>query len=542
MFTWIKKIGDEKPDHPLYSTKEAKKFLDDLPENDPLTALDEINSWLISVKDTPGFRPDTRAEVIGLLDETGQPLQMILLQQFIAAPHLLDFKAPPPWEAIHNFMVALADAYAVCLHEHQQDTKEALPLKEQSPLLCARLLHAISDQIKLQLIRYQEVEKTVWAQLYQHYRFAETSGFAGTMVQAYPAQGVHTSAQRELLRALVLHVSSPTTLAQGQIEACHRIAARLSGLFDFRQAPDPDCCPYFIDFSNPGAPEYVDAKLQVTDTMRFFGAVNALPKVKETIHEIEQNIIEHGRGLRDEFTPDGKLTVLRHLCTFWDNKKLFRQQERHKTNTGIEVAHGFENISRLVKCVELSKIANLSEEDAAMLKKKASEMTLTKEGVRYAPETWTILNRSDNGVGGLIPKTAGDWVKIGRLCGIRNVGSNAWEVGMLRRIQYDSELRMGIRIFAQRPLSVWLRSLGKGAEKESNWESSSGSFAYSYLPVILVPDAQNLFVHATMLMESGSYAADNIYEMMMGQKTCNIKLTGLLEEGEDYEQASFQWL
>lgn len=540
MFTWIKKIGDEKPDHPLFNTKEAKKFLDDLPENDPLTALDEINSWLISVKDTPGFRPDTRAEVISLLDETGQPMQTKLLQQFLAAPHLLDFKAPPPWEAVHHFMVALADAYAVCLHEHQQEYKDALPLKEQSPLLCARLLHAVSGQIKLQLMRYQEVEKAVWEQLYQYYSFAETGGFAGTMVQAYPAH--HTSAQRELLSALVLHISSPTTLSHGQIDACQHIAARMSGLFDFKQEPDPDCRPYFFDFSNPGAPAFVDATLQITETMRFFGAVNALPKVKETIHEIEQNILEHGRGLRDEFTPDGKLTVLRHLCTFWTNKKLFRQQERHKTNSTIEVAHGFENVSRLVKCVELSKIANLSEEDAAMLQKKASEMTLTRDGARHAPETWPMLNRSDNGVGGLIPKTAGDWVRIGCICGVRATGSNAWEVGMLRRIQYKNDMRVGIRIFAQRPLSVWLRSMGKGTVKTAGWENSSDSLTYDYLPVILVPDAQNLFVRATMLMESGSYAADNVYEMMMGQKSCNIKLTGLIEEGEDYEQVSFQWL
>lgn len=65
---------------------------------------------------------------------------------------------------------------------------------------------------------------------------------------------------------------------------------------------------------------------------------------------------------------------------------------------------------------------------------------------------------------------------------------------------------------------------------------------YSYLPVILLPDAQNLFVHATMLMKSGSYAPDSIHEMMMCERSCNIRITGLLEDGEDYEQISFEWL
>lgn len=542
MFSWIK-IGEEKPDHPLCNTREAKKFLADLPENDSLAALDEITSWLISVKDTSGFRPDDRAGVIMLLDEMGQPLQAKLLRQFMDAPNLYDPHSIPPWQGIHNFMQALADAYALCLHEHRQEESHPLPRKEQMAVICARLLRAVAEQMKLCLIRYQKVEQTIWDQLYEHYNFAEANHIAGTMIHAYPSQAIFTSPQRELLRALVLHTLSPATLTQDQIEACSRIAARLAGLFDFKLAPDPDC-PYFFDLSKPGAPEHVDDNLQVAVSMRFFGAVNALPKVEEIIHLNEQNMINNlGRSVHDEFTPDGKLTALKHLQIYWKGKRRFRQHERQETSATIEVAHGFENISRLIKCVELSKVANLSEEDAAMLQKK-SELSLLKDVTYYTPETWPILDISNNGIGGLIPQTAGHWVKIGSLCGVKANSSDLWWVGMLRRIKTESrgEVRMGIKLFARSPLSVWLRALGKGTEKISQWESSSGSFVYSYLPVILLPDSRNSFLHATLLMESGSYTLDSIYEMMMGEKSCNIKLTGLLEEGEDYEQVSFHWL
>jgi len=43
-------------------------------------------------------------------------------------------------------------------------------------------------------------------------------------------------------------------------------------------------------------------------------------------------------------------------------------------------------------------------------------------------------------------------------------------------------------------------------------------------------------------MEPGGYVPDTIYEVMLGEKSGNIKLSGLLAEGEDYEQVSFQWL
>lgn len=45
-----------------------------------------------------------------------------------------------------------------------------------------------------------------------------------------------------------------------------------------------------------------------------------------------------------------------------------------------------------------------------------------------------------------------------------------------------------------------------------------------------------------MLMESGRYADGNIYQVMMGEKSRDIKLTSLIAEGEDYEQAGFEWL
>ena len=35
---------------------------------------------------------------------------------------------------------------------------------------------------------------------------------------------------------------------------------------------------------------------------------------------------------------------------------------------------------------------------------------------------------------------------------------------------------------------------------------------------------------------------DNTYEMMMGEKSRDIKFASLLAEGDDYEQVSSQWL
>jgi hypothetical protein len=45
-----------------------------------------------------------------------------------------------------------------------------------------------------------------------------------------------------------------------------------------------------------------------------------------------------------------------------------------------------------------------------------------------------------------------------------------------------------------------------------------------------------------MLVESGSYMPETLYEVMPGEKSRDIKLADLLAVGEDYEQIGFKWL
>ncbi len=536
-------IFDGKPDHPMFDVKEARKLLADLPKGDAFKALEEITSWLTSVKDTSGFRPEARTEIIMLLDETGQPLHAELLRLYLGAPHLQDFQGLRQWQGIHGFMRALAEAYATCISEYQQAEKKPWYLKENMPVICVRLLRAVAERMKLEMMRYVEVEQSAWDHLCSCYSFAEANQLADSMVYAYPRQIIHTSPQRELLRAVMLYVSSPDTLAPDQIEVSYRIAGRLVSFFDIKTAPDPDCA-HFINLSKPGAPGNIDNKLQATPAMRFFGAIKAVPKIKEIIEQNERSLIQQEQRFGNEFTPAGKLTVLKHLQIYWGKDQPHRHQERKGISAAIEVIHSFRAISQLVTRIDLNRVVNLSEKDAAALKEQTKIDLAATDDIKYTTETWAVSDVSADGIGGMIPKAAGAWVKIGELCGLKSQNGQLWWVGMIRRLQTDSKgtVHVGIEILAKKPLSVWLRALGKGAEKASNWETSSGSFEYDYLPVILLPDVYNSYVNATMLMESGSYTPDNIYEMMMGEKSRDIKLASLLAEGEDYEQVSFQWL
>jgi len=537
-------IFEGKPDHPMFDVAETRKLLAKLPKNDAFKALDEITTWLNSVKDAAGFRPEGHAEVVMLLDETGQPLYTELLKLYLGEPHLQDIKGMHLWQGLHGFMKALAEAYLACLNEHRQAEKKSAEFKERLPVVCVRLMRAVAEQLKIEMMHYVDIEQSVWDRLFDCYNFAAANEIGETLVFAYSRQALHISPQRELLRALMLYESSPATLAQDQIEVCYRIITRMLNSFDFQDTPDPDC-PYYLDLAQPGAPRRVEGSVQKTTTIRYFGAAKAVPKITDIIRQHDQGLIPQEQRFGNEFTPAGKLTVLKHLQLYWGTNPPQRHEVRRGINTTIEVVHGFKTISKLVTRMDIDNAANLSDKEAAMLKERSGiNLVAADISIDYSTEKWTVSDVSLSGIGGVIPKKAGDWVKIGDLCGLKAEKTQVWWVGAIQRLHTDSNgtVHVGIEMLAKKPLAVWLRTLGKGTEQVSAWESSSGSFAYDYLSVILLPDVNNSYANATMLMEPGGYVTDTIYEVMLGEKSRNIRLTSLLAEGEDYERVSFQWL
>ncbi len=537
MFT----VFAKKPDHPMYDLAEAKSLLDDLPKDDPKKALEEITFWLESIKNAAGFSPDLRAATILLLDEAGQLRQAELLQKYLSEPHLRDFQGIQQWQGMHAFAQALTAAYAASISEIRQASKIPRELRERIALICIRQMIAIAEQMKLELMRYLDIDASVWPQLSACYQFAESEQCTDRMETPFPGYSIHTSPQREFLRVLIQFIASPATLAADQIEVNFRIIGRLTSFFDLKTTADADC-PYLFDLSANTPPRKVEFGQEVTSGMRFFGATRALPALQKIVDQSENDPVWQERRLTSEFTPAGKLTVLKHLTTYLTATPPQRHTARLSINATISITHGFRVICQIVTHIDAG---SLGEQDAADDAKKHNKIDLTALAeIDFTAEMWDITDMSSNGMGATLSGNQGAWIKIGSLCGIKPQNGQEWWVGMIRRLHTDAQnkVRVGIELLAKKPASVWLRVLGKGKELVSNWETSSGSFAYDYLPVILLPDRHNSYLNATLLMESGHFIANGLFQVMMGEKSRDIKLTKLLEEGEDYELVQFEWL
>src|SRR5512134_2160540 len=234
MFDWRKK-----PDHPMNSPEAVAQQLAELPANDPAKALDEISSWLDSVAEAPGFKPELRAAVLEALDEAGQRHHDKLLADYLASPQLYDFKVQARWQKMYAFWNQLVDAYVKAATELDTPAQKAGPAREALPLLLSRGLRAGAEAAKCRRLNYHTVEKATWEKLCRLYAVAERAQVTAAEVKAYKSEPLPTTPVQEFTRALMLEFGSPQELAPEHVELAFRVTARVASSFAIAVQPGP---------------------------------------------------------------------------------------------------------------------------------------------------------------------------------------------------------------------------------------------------------------------------------------------------------------
>jgi hypothetical protein len=526
-----------KPDNALAELEAARNLLAQLSDDEPLDALREITTWLSSVRDGVALRPERRAAIVLLLDDAAQLLQAKLLRQYLAGFNTQDPQQIQFWQGMQDFMAGLANAYAACVDAYLQPGKKPLNFKSHLPLFLVRLLRASAAQMKLSLMRYQEVEPAVWRRMYLHYRLAKTHLLSNNMVMAYPADTTHISTQKELLRALVVYVSSPATLTPAQIEASFQVAFQLVNFFEIRETRDPGCA-YLIDLAQAAPPQRMFSDLQITQDTRFFGAIKAAPKVQELMDQYRNGGSEP--GVSGNSNPGTSISVLRHLHTQWAKEPPRRLRERRDIETDIAVVHGFQAICRLVEDADASLLPAAARQSQPSQPRAATP--LTRQDMPCLAEIWDVLDVSTKGVGGVLPDPGDTRVKIGTLWGIKAKSCDVWWAGLIRRRQTDGagQANVGIEILAKQPVAISLCPVQPRQNRVHRIFGRLPEAATEALPGILLADGKKSSLG--LLLEAGKFVLGQKYEVIVDGQSGTIQLTGLLAEGDDYQQVSFQWL
>jgi hypothetical protein len=495
----ISLFGSKKPDHPMADIKEARKLLGELPGNDAFKCTDELSHWLESVMPEEGFKPEYRAQLVQLLDETAQIHLRKLARDYMSSPRLAKFQEIRLWKAIHEYWRQAALAYAGCIDVYAAGAKGADALKASMPLLLARALRALAARMKWMYVRYGPMDQSVWGVIAKVYALAETRKFAQSPVTLYPGVPGETTPEQEFLKAVMLSASSPGSLLPLEMELCERLIAHVCASFTLRLEQQPDIA-YWIDLAAGQAPLRLARPPQHAPTLRFFAAGKALADLEALIATIKTTgAVPSQVNLGGSYPAETVLDVLNHLALYWSPKPPERKHQRHRVKSRLNVVHGFDGV--------LSVFGAGPDDNADT-------------------ETWIVEDVSAGGFGAGVPEVKGEWLKIGCLVGLQPEGGDTWVLGVIRRLYRETPLKS----------SVGIQTIARSAElaRLSVRGAAGGETG------ILIGDGSESPGETRALLRAGVFVPGQNMEYQKGEKTCLLLPQGIVESGDEYELVRFR--
>ncbi|HEY6821048.1 MAG TPA: hypothetical protein VI321_03450 [Burkholderiales bacterium] len=536
-------LFEKRPEHPLAQRGELERVLAGLEQSKSQDALQEIQHWLGTLRDFDGFACDERLSIVKQLDDAGRPLIAEAYVQFYALAHVRDRNQRKRAELLDLYWTNLSAAYARCVSDDEAGGKGAKAMRAELPVALARSYRAAGLAAKTRCLIYRPADPPDWRALYRPLAFAEIAHFADEAIHVYPRE-VHSTARAELTKLLAFCLCAPHELPPEQVELAARILDRFAISFAWSTAPSAQCT-YAIDAVAGGRPRPLAAGEPLAASARCFGGGPALPKLADLERLSAANLLTDEMRFGGEFSPTQIVTVIRHLLRYLGAKPPRRAAARVAVAGRAEIVHGFAPICQRVTAIDIGANAALQEDlkvAAAERTKKGLEMAA--ESIESTPELWQVADRSEWGIGCAIPAGGGAWAEPGVLCGLRERPQDPWSVAIVRRLDADSagSARCGLQILSKRPVSVWLRVLGRQGQEVSNWETSSGSFSYEYARAIVLADAPKVDGRPVLVLEGGKFVPEQICEVVMGEHSRHLRLADFLEQGADYLRAAFTWM
>jgi hypothetical protein len=540
MLQWLSGIG-KKADHPMYNVEAAQSLLGDLSADDS-KALEELSAYLETITATPDFPLADRIGVVKLVDETGQAREAAALNLFLRSTTLKEFERRTLWQALVDFWKNVSAAYRLCLQEIDQARKPGAPPHPEHHLLIARTLRALTAEGKMLQMRYLPIRPRIWEELAALYADAEKEHYVGQVIKAYRTDSLPTNVRQEFLRLLMMDVAAPESEPLVELELSARVVARMAAGFTVQATPEQGC-PFCFDLAHPGRPWRRAPDAKESPTLRYFGVGRSGEEMQETVDRHIANPAEPEKRFGDDFSVHEKLVVLKRLLRYWTEGPPEMQGPRVKIDANVKVSRGFPAASELVTRIELSGMAEMNE-DMRMRVKQRTGIALQAHQVTAQIDEWRERDASAWSIGADVPRQHEAWARIGTLCALVAPGMKSWWVGVVRRMQRDEQdhVHVEIEIISKKPLSVYFRGIGEGAEKAENWQTSSGSFEFTFVNALILNENAVSSMGHEILLKRETFNPGIIYEVMMGDPPPYVRLEELLERGEDYDRVRVTWL
>ncbi len=514
MLGWLKNNSSQS-DHPMADAKGAKAILETLPTANPSAALEQLSDHLETLRESTGIRPSRILEIIDQVDSAAKPFQRKLSQDFVAATGGKAMETRIV-HVVGMFWLRLASAYRMLVEMHESADATGTTIRPQLGTVCARSLRAAGLHLKWRLFRYSPVESRFWGDVGRVYQVAEARGFAAGKVTVYPGVWGESTVQRELLKVLMLSVSSTDSLPAMQVEIVERIVAQFSEHFVLQKQAATGC-HFWFDIGESRPPARLADRIALGPTLRFFGPGNAANELEKLAAVVKANgAVPSAVNLGGDYPPEAVVEVIRHLARYWAPTPPARKEARSASQQRIDVVHGLDDVLAAVQGDAL----DLDFDDRRI-------------------DRWAVANESTGGFGAMAPAARTDWLQIGTLLGTRYEDGASWGVGIVRRINLDGQSNryVGIEMFARGVTTVRLLPLLPDGRIHPDYELGEDA--------LLLPSAADNSLgkmEVTLVMRLGNFSPQKSHGMRMYEIDYLLVPKRLLEAGQDFDLAEYRVL
>jgi hypothetical protein len=336
------------------------------------------------------------------------------------------------------------------------------------------------------------------------------------VIPVYPGEPRRSTVQREFLKAVMLAASSPDGLLPVHQEIAERAIAHFAGAFGL--STKSEGCTHCFDLALTRPPLRLFQEAQPTETLRYFGAGEALAGLEQLTAQISSGGIPADFDLDGSYEPGLVAAVLERLAHSWSPTPSVRGTERRQTASNATVVPGLKEL--------LSMLQPSGGEDLDF-------------GQQKSAESWIVDNMSDGGYGAIIPPRTSEWVRVGALVGLKSETSQYWAVGVIRRITIDEhkQRRVGIQLLTKAAISFALSVADTMTSLDFNLSTEPG------LLLDGSPDAEDeVGVLLCTGVLNGVFKPRDKLELKSPDQTLRVRLEKIVEAGEGFDWARFKVL
>lgn len=555
MFDFWKRKRDDTD--PLTSLKTVSRWLQHLPVGDIYAAQEKVVRELLRFNRGEGPASKERLHVLMALDEKSRDMHALLCAQYLRNPRMSKTIEAKLWTLIHAFYWEITRGYHAFIMDFVANPG-GHKLQSMIPKVVARAIRGFAHILKWRHFRYESSEEKLWLRLHNLYRIAEFDGFSNLRLKAYDSDRNETTCEQEYGQALLLSLLANGSLLPRQLEIMDHWLDNWAQKIRIDREYHPEHHSFHVNTLEGTGPRRI-RNPENNEAHRFISTRELLIQIDHVKQRLKDGETPALLGLSEDFRLPEGYTLLEHAQMQWApiSARERRRAQREETNGAWQVLQGFaliwEAIEEDQRITQGGGSAPLTPEEILDIKlygfiterTRLARAERTVSDRRY--ENWEAIDCSESGIGFDIAQRDYDWLRIGKLLGLRPNNGIPWRVGALRRIVRTPEggRLVGVGLFRGDLQAVTLEHPSGAVELQyvvegyivDELDPPAGQ-SQSFRAILLHDDAQT----ESLILESAHYAHGRRYILRAGGQNLDIALDAALDRGDVWLRCCFRVL